>query len=160
MNYLPSLTKQNSLRLTARYQAVAQELGELGYQANLTWSPAKVTPSQPTFHIFQTLKMSSSFRKSTLMWKCARRPHKLLVGLQLVKYNQAVFEFKPNAALVEPITPFVEFTYKFDRKNPSAQSFSFRRTTMILAAGCMVLLNSTLLQNGLSQPVTCGISTR
>ena len=74
MNYLPSLTKQNSLRLTARYQAVAQELGELGYQANLTWSPAKVTPSQPTFHIFQTLKMSSSFRKSTLMWKCARRP--------------------------------------------------------------------------------------
>ncbi|MEZ5014791.1 MAG: DUF6029 family protein, partial [Chitinophagales bacterium] len=41
MDYLPSLTKQNSLRLTARYQAVAQELGEFAYQLNGTFTPKK-----------------------------------------------------------------------------------------------------------------------
>ena len=41
MDYLPSLTKQNSLRLTARYQAVSQELGELAYQVNAKFTPKK-----------------------------------------------------------------------------------------------------------------------
>ena len=56
-----------------------------------------------------------------------KKTYKLLVGLQLVKYNQAVFEFKPNAALVEPITPFVEFTYKFDRKKSIRSEFQFQK---------------------------------
>lgn len=127
MNYLPSLTKQNSLRLTARYQAVAQELGELGYQANLTWSPAKGYTITANFSHISDPENELLFQEEYIDVEMRKKTYKLLVGLQLVKYNQAVFEFKPNAALVEPITPFVEFTYKFDRKKSIRSEFQFQK---------------------------------
>lgn len=127
MNFLPSLTKQNSLRLTARYQAVAQELGELGYQANVTWSPAKgYTVTANYSHItdpdnkllFQEIYGDIEIRK---------KKYKLLLGTQYVQYNQEVFEFKPGVPMVEPITPFTEFTYKFDRKKSLRMEFQYQK---------------------------------
>lgn len=115
IDYLPSLTKQNSLRLTARYQAVAQELGELAYQLNATFTPkkgytfnanySKVT--NDSLDLFQEIFVDFEMRKSK---------YKLLLGGQLISYNQEIFENEPERPMVEAITPFAELTYKFDRK--------------------------------------------
>jgi hypothetical protein len=40
----------------------------------------------------------------------------MLVGANFVSYDQEFYEAKPDAKLVETITPFVEFLYKIDRK--------------------------------------------
>jgi hypothetical protein len=116
MNFLPSLTKQNSLRLTARYQAVAQELGELGYQTNVTWTPAKGYTVTGNFSRITDPGNNLLFQEVYADIEIRKKKYKLSVGGQSVVYNQEVFEFKPDAPLVEPITPFVEFTYKIDRK--------------------------------------------
>ena len=113
--YLPSLTRQNSLRLTARYQAVAQELGEFAYQVNGTFTPkkgytfnanyAKVT--NDSLDLFQEIFFDFEMRKKT---------YKLLIGGQFIQYNQAVYENEPDRPMVNAITPFAEFLYKFDKK--------------------------------------------
>lgn len=115
IDYLPAMSRQNSTRLTARYQAVAQELGENAFQFNVTYTPSQgntlgVNYSQ-TFNADTLL-----FREIYADFEMRRKKYKLLFGGQYIQYNQEVFEFKPNAPMVEPITPFVEFTYKLDRK--------------------------------------------
>ena len=116
MNYLPSLTKQNSLRLTARYQAVAQELGEEGYQFNITWSPAKGYTFTANYSDIVGTETQILFREFYADLEIRKKKYKLLIGGQYVQYNQEIFEFKPGVPIVEPITPFTEFTYKIDRR--------------------------------------------
>ncbi|MFI5170845.1 MAG: DUF6029 family protein [Chitinophagales bacterium] len=115
MDYLPSLTKQNSLRLTARYQAVAQELGELAYQINGTYTPKKgytinlnySNVSNDSLQLFTEIFGDFEMRKPK---------YKLLLGGQYLTYNQEVFENHPDVPVVKTITPFAELTYKFDKK--------------------------------------------
>ncbi len=116
MNYLPSLTKQNSLRLTARYQAVAQELGEVGYQFNVTWSPAKGYTVTANYSDITDTESNQLFREIYADIEIRKKKYKLLLGGQYVQYNQEIFEFKPDVPMVEPITPFAEVTYKINRK--------------------------------------------
>lgn len=115
LDYLPSMSRQNSTRLTARYQAVAQELGEIAYQLNITYSPSKGNTLNANYAETKDADVQL-FREIYLDYEMRRSKNKLLVGAQYIQYNQEVFEFKPNAPMVEPITAFTEFTYKFDRK--------------------------------------------
>lgn len=115
MNYLPSLTRQNSLRLTARYQAVAQELGEFAYQVNGTFTPKKGY----TFNVNFAQVTNDSldlFQEIFVDFEMRKKDYKLLLGGQMIHYNQAIFENEPDRPMVVAITPFAEFLYKFDRK--------------------------------------------
>ncbi|MFN3940867.1 MAG: DUF6029 family protein, partial [Chitinophagales bacterium] len=115
MDYLPSMSRQNSTRLTAKYQAVAQELGEMAYQLNITYTPSKGNTLNANYAATNDADVQL-FREIYLDYEMRRSKYKLLAGGQYIQYNQEVFEFKPNAPMVEPITVFTEFTYKFDRK--------------------------------------------
>lgn len=115
IDYLPAMSRQNSTRLTARYQAVAQELGENAFQFNVTYTPSRGNTFGANYS--QTFNADTLlFREIYADYEMRRNKYKLLFGGQYIQYNQQVFEFKPNAPMVEPITPFVEFTYKLDRK--------------------------------------------
>ncbi len=125
MNYLPSLTRQNSLRLTARYQAVAQELGELAYQVNSTYTPKKGY----TFNANYAQVVNDSldlFREIFFDFEMRKKDYKLLVGGQFIQYNQAVFENEPDRPMVYAYTPFAEFLYKFDRKRSIRSEFQYQ----------------------------------
>ena len=115
MDYLPSLTKQNSLRLTARYQAVAQELGEFAYQVNGTFTPKKGYTININYSNV-TNDTTELFTEIFADFEMRKQKYKLLLGGQLVHYNQAIYENEPGRPMVEAITPFAEFTYKFSKK--------------------------------------------
>lgn len=89
LDYLPAMSRQNSTRLTARYQAVAQELGENAFQFNVTYTPSKgntlgVNYSQ-TFNADTLL-----FREIYADYEMRRQKYKLLIGAQYIQYNQEV----------------------------------------------------------------------
>ena len=127
MDYLPALTKQNSLRLTARYQAVAQELGELAYQLNLTFTPKKGYTINANYSnvtndsvlLFQEIFVDFEMRKPK---------YKLLLGGQYISYHQEIFENHPDIPIVEAITPFAEFVYKFDKKKSMRMELQYQST--------------------------------
>ena len=116
LDYLPSLTKQNSLRLTARYQAVAQELGEDGYELNATYTPIKSLTLTGNYSYVMQPDNTELFREVYADFEIKKTKWKLEGGAQYVEYNQSIIENHPGVPMVKPITPFAELTYKFNRK--------------------------------------------
>lgn len=132
INYLPSLTRQNTYRLLARYNAVVQELGENAMQLEVTLKPTKKLQINLNTSIVTTLK-GVDFEKgfNAYKWDTLTRLFreyyidasykvntklKVMGGVQFIGYNQTTFELKPNAPFVEAITPFGEVTYKLNKQ--------------------------------------------
>jgi len=129
INFLAPQTRQNSLRLLARYNSNTQLLDEMSHQVDLTYSPSKkvtfhfnwsdvrnTDDGTPVYDFFGDEKIL--FRELYLDAKIKLpNRNKLLVGIQMVDYNQRVFETKPAGTdNVNTFTPFAEFTWKIDRK--------------------------------------------
>lgn len=130
VNYLPSITRQNTYRLLARYNAVVQELGENAAQLEVTYKPNKKT--QVNLNVSGVVTLPGlDIPNAALKWDSTTRlfrefyldvahkfntAFKAMVGIQLIGYNQEVLELAPNAPWVEAITPFGEMTYKINTK--------------------------------------------
>jgi hypothetical protein len=130
INYLPSITRQNTYRLLARYNAVVQELGENAAQLELTLKPNKKT--QININTSGVVNLQGvKWDKAEVKWDTTTRlfrelyidglykfskSFKMLMGIQFIGYNQEIFEAKPNAPWVEVVTPFGEFTYRINEK--------------------------------------------
>jgi hypothetical protein len=129
ISYLPSASRQASYRLLARYQAPAQPTGEQGVQAEVIYSVNKGTNITLNYsniidlngeHLF-TEKYAQLEHKINTRWKGK-------LGLQIISYDQAVYQGKDKNKTpdVHGFTPFMELTYKADRKN------SFRLESQML----------------------------
>jgi hypothetical protein len=119
MSYQPSLTRQASYRLLARYNAPAQDYGEEGIQAEVTYSFNKNSTVNLNFSDVKRLSGEKLFREyfaqfeykqsKTLKWK---------LGFDQIFYNQRVYEGKDSTYHnVHTLTPFGEVTYKFSKRN-------------------------------------------
>ena len=120
LTYQPSLSRQASYRMLARYQAPAQFTGEQAYQAEVIYSLSKKTNVTLNYSDIVDLEGEQLFSEQFVQVEHkVNRKWKGKVGLQMVEYNQAVYEGKDPKKVenVETITPFFEVTYKANRKN-------------------------------------------
>ncbi len=118
VSYQPSLTRQASYRLLARYNGVAQFNGEQGIQAELIFSLNKKTNFQLNYSDIKRLTGEQLFSERFIqMEHKISKKWKGKVGFQSVFYNQSVYEGEPSYPSVQTMTPFMELTYKIDRKN-------------------------------------------
>lgn len=117
INFLPPMTRVNTYRLTARYASATQELGEWAYQVDARYKANKKLSFNVNFSSSSTLDGETLYRElfTEVVFK-QKRKWILTGGLQLQNYNQEVFETKPGVPLVETVTPYVDFLYKFNRK--------------------------------------------
>ncbi len=126
INFLPPLTRVNTYRLTSRYSAATQELGEQAFQVDLRYAPTKklsfnVNVSNITNlpHTFGDSVGTSEllFREIyTEVYYKYKRKWTITGGLQLQTYNQEIFENKFGVPNVETLIPYVDFLYKISRK--------------------------------------------
>lgn len=121
INFIPPVTRQNSLRLPARYNPSSQELEELAYSGDVNFSPiAKkltINLSYAESRDFdKELRFREMFGNAELKFMKA---WKGVVGLQFVQYDQFFYQRDSygNYRLVNAITPFAEFTWKVNRKH-------------------------------------------
>lgn len=116
VNFLPPMARVNTYRLTARYNAATQELGELAFQADIRYLFNKNWTANVNISNITNLDNELLYREiyTEVGYKYGRE-WSLLGGVQLQNYNQAVYEFKPGVPNVQTVTPFAEFLYKFDR---------------------------------------------
>ncbi len=114
LNYLPSLTRQNTYRLLARYNAVVQELGESAIQGDIVWSPDKKTTINLNASHVERLNKEKLYEELYIdVQHKFTRKFKAMLGFQTVNYNQFRLENNASATMVHTLTPFGEFTYKF-----------------------------------------------
>lgn len=146
--YLPSITRQNTYRLLARYNSVVQELGENAAQLELTFKPTKKHQFNFNTSVVTTLN-GMDFGKMNFTWDTTTRlfrevyidfTHKVsknfkyLIGIQNIGYNQTIYEARANAPYVDAITPFGEFTYKITPTKSFRFEWQYMRTKQDLGS--------------------------
>ncbi len=114
LNFIPPMARSNTYRLTSRYNAATQELGELSFQVDLRYAPSKKMSFNLNASNIQNLDNELLYREIYAeMTVKIKRNTTIIAGVQRQEYNQERFEVKPNVPLVRTITPFFEYQYKF-----------------------------------------------
>ena len=117
INFLPPMTRFNTYRLTTRYQAATQELGENAYQADIIYAFSKKLQAGINGSYITDLDgevlYNELYTEVTYKYK---RKWQIIGGVQYQEYNQARYEEKRGKDNVVTITPYVDFLYKFSRK--------------------------------------------
>lgn len=117
VNFLPPMTRVNTYRLNARYNAATQELGEMALQLDARYSPNRNWSFNVNYAYIDDLEDTQLYRELHLeaSYK-SKKKWSLLGGVQMQRYNQERYEFKPEVPIVQTFTPFADFLYKIDRK--------------------------------------------
>jgi hypothetical protein len=117
INFLPPMTRFNTYRLTTRYQAATQELGENAYQADVKYAFSRKFQiglnGSYIADLDDELLYSEIYSEVTYKYK---RKWQIIGGIQYQQYNQARYEEKPGVPNVVTIIPYVDFLYKISRK--------------------------------------------
>jgi Family of unknown function (DUF6029) len=127
INWLPPMARQNSYRLTTRYQPSTQELGEQSAQADLRYAYSKKLQFSVNFSAINDLDGGKLYREmyTEAVYKYKRK-WQLLGGIQLQNYNKQVFEGKPDT--VHTVTPYAEFLYKITPRRSVRTEIQFMHT--------------------------------
>jgi hypothetical protein len=119
MTYQPSLTRQASYRLLARYAAAAQDIGEEGIQADVFYTIKSGRTISMNFSDIKKLDGDQLYREYFIEYDHKlNKKWKIKGGIQKVFYDQEVYQGKDSTYHdVETITPFVEASYKLTKRN-------------------------------------------
>ncbi len=117
VNFLPPMARINTYRLTARYNAATQFLGELAFQADVRYTIKRKWTINVNYSYIDDLEGQKLYREffSAFGYK-HKRLWTVTAGLQVQNYNQEIYEFKPEVPIVRTIIPYFDFLYKIDRR--------------------------------------------
>lgn len=155
IGYIPSITRQNTYRLLARYNAVSQFLGEESMVGELIYTPKRGTTITLNVSNVNSLKSngdSTGNAKHLFSEYYAEIQHKVnrnlkvKLGVQSIFYDQSRFEQKVRDSTYEDvttITPFLEVTYKLNKKTSIRYEFQYLQTHQDLGsfANAIIELN-------------------
>ncbi len=119
INYIPPMNRFNTYRMTARYAPATQDLSEQAFQVDVRYRFNKKVSFLANFSNITDLRDEKTLLYREILGEVVykyKRDWQLTGGLQLQKYNQEVYEVKPEVPLVSTVTPYLDFLYKFSRK--------------------------------------------
>lgn len=116
LNFIPPMNRLNTYTLTARYSPATQLLSEQAYQFDVKYSINKSLSFNLNYSNITTLDNKELYKEFFSEFHFSKdRKWKLVTGLQYQKYNQPVYEGE-GSEILEAITPFADFLYRFNRK--------------------------------------------
>lgn len=117
LDFLPPLSKKNSMRLLSRYVAATQVLSEMAYEADIFYTPKKGITLTANYSDIQTLDGMQLYREIYFDVEYKKKKSwKTVTGIQYQIYNQEIYQNKTGVPLVEAISPFTEWTFKLSPK--------------------------------------------
>ncbi len=145
LNYIPSLTKQNAMRLLTRYNAATQYLGEAAYEGDAVFTPVKGYKISLNYSNVQTLSNTQLWQEINGEIEITKnKKFQQAFGVQSILYNQEVYQNEPGVPVVNAITPFVEFTYKFDKKRSLRTELQYMNTRQDYGSWAYALLEFSI----------------
>ncbi len=144
INYLPPMTRVNTYRLTARYNAATQFLGEYAWQADFRYAHSRKLQFNFNISNLTTLEQELLYRElvAEMTYKY-KRQWQLIAGIQRQQYNQEVYEVKPGVPLVQTITPYFDFLYKLSRRKAIRVEGQYMATQQDYGSWAFALLEWT-----------------
>lgn len=117
MNFIPPMARQNTYRLTARYAAVTQFLGEQAFQADIRYAPKRNLQFLVNGSYIDDLDGNLLYRElfTEVIFK-KKRKYTFTGGLQRVIYNQEIYFVKPETENIKTWVPYVDLLLKLKKK--------------------------------------------
>lgn len=137
--YLPPMARQNTYRLSARYNAATQEVGEQAAQLEVTVVPIKnkLTLNLNLSNIMTLDPIEGKtgdeqyllYREANLsaLWK-VNKDIKLTGGFQFQQYNQAIYEQKPGVPIIMTLIPYTELVIRLKKRKSIKVELSYMST--------------------------------
>jgi hypothetical protein len=129
INYQPVVAKLRPQRLMSRYSPASQDISEIAASADLLVSPNDNLDFTGSATYINTLEDIELFRE--VYGEVNYRGFDkwiLQAGVQVLRYNQAVYQVKPDKPMVEAVTPYIDVTYKIDDKKSIHAEFEYQST--------------------------------
>jgi hypothetical protein len=128
INFLPPMTRMNTYRLTARYNAATQEIGEMAYQADVEIAANDHLTFAVNGSYIDDLNHNKLYRELYTEVAYKKDNWSVLGGIQRQEYNQNIYETKPGVPMVQTITPYVEYLHRFDKRRALRTEFQYMNT--------------------------------
>lgn len=133
MNFLPPVSRQNSLRLPSRYFAPSLENRELAFGGEITYSPSRkmtftVQGSFIRDFILKKFNPSNTIFFAEGFFNAMFKPTKSIeveFGFQYARYDKFIYR-KDGARDINSFTPFTELTYKINKKHSLRWEFQYQ----------------------------------
>jgi hypothetical protein len=111
------MTRVNTYRLTARYAAATQDLGELAGQLEVSYRASAKQNFLINISNITDLDGDLLYREvlAEATFKAPRK-HTMITGLQLQWYDQERYQGKTGAERVMAITPYIDYLKKIGKK--------------------------------------------
>lgn len=114
VNFLPPMARVNTYRLTARYNAATQEIGETAGQASVRYTFSDQWSAGVDYSQIMDLDMQQHFYREfypEINWK-PNDQWNILFGVQHQWYNQFIYEGKPGS--LSTLTPWLDVQYNIN----------------------------------------------
>lgn len=136
ITYQPSMSRQATYRLLARYQAAAQDLGEEGIQADLVYTIKHGRNINLNYSNIRQLNGNKLYHEYFGQYSHKfNRKWKAKVGVQSIYYRQQIYQGKDSTYPdVHTITPFFDVTWKFTRRHSARMEVQYLRTKQDLGS--------------------------
>jgi Family of unknown function (DUF6029) len=116
IHFLPPMARQNTYRLTARYNAATQEIGEEALQLDLKTALSERWQLDVNLSGTNDLNHHLLYREFNIN-ALRKFEHDLMtVGFQMQAYNQSIYEVKPNVPNVQTLIPYIEYSHHINDK--------------------------------------------
>lgn len=126
MNFLPPMARQNTFRLTARYAAVTQFLGEQAFLADIRYAPSRKLQFLVNGSYIDDLNGNLLYREifTEIIFK-KKRKYTLTGGLQRQIYNQEIYFVKPETENIKTWVPYVDLLIKMKKRKAVRFEFQY-----------------------------------
>jgi len=117
VNFIPPMNRENTYRLTTRYQPATQDIEELAFQADIKYRVKKNLTLGVNMSNITDFDNNLLYRElyTEVVYKYKRK-WQVTSGVQVQRYNQEIYEAKSEVPIVETFVPYLDFLYKLDRK--------------------------------------------
>lgn len=129
MNWQPIVARLRPQRLMARYTPASQDLSELALGGDVLISPNDNVNVTLNYTHINTLDDVKLYREAYADidyrgWD----DFVLTAGVQLMEYNQELYQVKTDAPIVQAATPWFELTYRINKTNSIRTQWEYQHT--------------------------------
>lgn len=129
IGWQPVIARIRPQRLMARYTPASQDLSEMALGGDILLSPSDDLDINFNYTHINTLEDTALYREAYLEANYRGIDNwQIQLGVQYLRYNQALYQVKPNVPMVDAITPFCEVVYRIDDKKSIRTQWEYMHT--------------------------------
>ncbi len=141
MNWQPIVARLRPQRLMARYTPASQDISEIAGGGDILIAPNDDISLTFTYTHIDGLNAVKLYREGYFEGEYRGLDRWIITGgVQVMEYNQEVYQVKPGVPIVKSVTPFAEIIYKITKNKSLRTQLEYQATKQDFGSWAFALL--------------------